>query len=89
MLYKEESETEGGYMSYVIGSLKLSLNDESSYYVAVSTNAKNWTRILTEENVSGWRISIFRKQPVMYIKVVGTKAPSKCFKLYKLECPAI
>uniref|UniRef100_A0A7E4W5H5 MAM domain-containing protein n=1 Tax=Panagrellus redivivus TaxID=6233 RepID=A0A7E4W5H5_PANRE len=74
---------------YIIGSIRLLLNEECSYYVRVATNNKNWSPRLFEDNVSGWRLVTFPKQPVTYIKVVGTKAPSNVFRLRQLECPAV
>uniref|UniRef100_A0A7E4WBT9 Fibronectin type-III domain-containing protein n=1 Tax=Panagrellus redivivus TaxID=6233 RepID=A0A7E4WBT9_PANRE len=74
---------------YVVGSVKLLLNYTSNYFIAISTDGQRFRHIKTERNVSGWRIVTFPKQPVMFIKIVGTKATSEMFRLHKLECPAV
>uniref|UniRef100_A0A7E4VAB7 BTB domain-containing protein n=1 Tax=Panagrellus redivivus TaxID=6233 RepID=A0A7E4VAB7_PANRE len=74
---------------YIIGSMKLQIRHLNSYFVLVSTNLKDWTRVFTEENVEGWRTVTFEKQPVLMIKIVGTKALSPYFRIFGFECPAL
>uniref|UniRef100_A0A7E4VUL0 BTB domain-containing protein n=2 Tax=Panagrellus redivivus TaxID=6233 RepID=A0A7E4VUL0_PANRE len=77
------------WQPYIVDSMKLLLNKDISYYIEISTNGIDWTRVFAEENVSGWRIATFDKQPVSMIKVVGIQSSSEYLKLYKLECPAV
>uniref|UniRef100_A0A7E4ZQJ9 BTB domain-containing protein n=1 Tax=Panagrellus redivivus TaxID=6233 RepID=A0A7E4ZQJ9_PANRE len=73
---------------YIIGTIKLLLDKESSFYIEIITKKNNWTRIFSEKNVSGWRTATFEKQPLCCIKIVGTRSPSKYFHLHGLECYA-
>uniref|UniRef100_A0A7E4WAZ6 F5/8 type C domain-containing protein n=1 Tax=Panagrellus redivivus TaxID=6233 RepID=A0A7E4WAZ6_PANRE len=73
---------------YIIGSLKLQLNEKCSYSIKISTDKNTWERVFAEKNVSGWRIATFEKRPVMFINIKGVKKPFVDFKLSKLECPA-
>uniref|UniRef100_A0A7E4VLK6 BTB domain-containing protein n=1 Tax=Panagrellus redivivus TaxID=6233 RepID=A0A7E4VLK6_PANRE len=78
---------------YMIGSLKLLLNERTSYYIILksynSDMSANATRVFSEENVSGWRTVTFEKQPVSTISIVGTKSPFGYLRLYGFQCPAI
>uniref|UniRef100_A0A7E4WAR2 CUB domain-containing protein n=1 Tax=Panagrellus redivivus TaxID=6233 RepID=A0A7E4WAR2_PANRE len=51
---------------YMIGSMKLLLKDASTYSIAIKTN-KEWKRVFAEEDVSGWRVATFSKQPAVYL----------------------
>ena len=45
-----------------------------SYYVDVSNNQQNWTRVVnkTTEACRSWQTIVFEKQPVAFIRIVGT-----------------
>jgi len=45
-----------------------------SYFVDVSNNQQNWTRIVnkTSEACRSWQTIVFDKQPVTFIRIVGT-----------------
>uniref|UniRef100_A0A7E4WC59 BTB domain-containing protein n=1 Tax=Panagrellus redivivus TaxID=6233 RepID=A0A7E4WC59_PANRE len=56
---------------YIIGSLKLLLKEESSYYIKIAATGvdsftfvkKDWKLVFMETNASGWRTVTFKKQP--------------------------
>uniref|UniRef100_A0A7E4ZT48 BTB domain-containing protein n=1 Tax=Panagrellus redivivus TaxID=6233 RepID=A0A7E4ZT48_PANRE len=72
---------------YVIDSVKLLLREQCNYHIEVAPSFGLWKRVVAEMNVSGWSSISFKRQPVMYIRIVGTKAPSEYFYVDKLECP--
>jgi len=45
-----------------------------SYHVDVSNNQQNWTRVVnkTTEACRSWQTIEFEKQPVTFIRIVGT-----------------
>jgi len=45
-----------------------------SYYVDVSNNQQNWTRVVnkTTEACRSWQTIFFDRQPVTFIRIVGT-----------------
>jgi BTB/POZ domain-containing protein 9 len=78
---------------YMIDSIGLLLWDcddrQYSYYIEVSTDQTNWTRVVEENEVSSWRRLTFELQPVTFIKVVGThNSANEVFHLVHLEAPA-
>uniref|UniRef100_A0A7E4VMI8 F5/8 type C domain-containing protein n=1 Tax=Panagrellus redivivus TaxID=6233 RepID=A0A7E4VMI8_PANRE len=70
---------------FYLTRIKLLLKKMSSYYIEISTNKENWTRVFEEEQVTGNRMAIFEKQPVSFIKIVGTHKVLNFFCLYKIE----
>uniref|UniRef100_A0A7E4VND2 BTB domain-containing protein n=1 Tax=Panagrellus redivivus TaxID=6233 RepID=A0A7E4VND2_PANRE len=54
----------------IIDSVKLLFNYPNSYHIDVSTTAGNWIRVFTEDEITGWRIATFEKQPVSFIKIL-------------------
>uniref|UniRef100_A0A7E4WBE1 BTB domain-containing protein n=1 Tax=Panagrellus redivivus TaxID=6233 RepID=A0A7E4WBE1_PANRE len=73
---------------YLIENMKLLLNEIQTYYIDISSDQKCWKRVFAQKEVSGWRTATFPKQPVVFIKITGTRIPLRGFRLCKLECPA-
>lgn len=63
---------------YAIGSLRLLLWDcderSYSYYIEVSTNQQQWTKVVDRTRVPcrSWQTLKFDKQPASFIRIVGT-----------------
>uniref|UniRef100_A0A7E4VS35 BTB domain-containing protein n=1 Tax=Panagrellus redivivus TaxID=6233 RepID=A0A7E4VS35_PANRE len=75
------------HQPYIIGSMKLLLGSKKSYYIETATKDENWTLVFAEENVSSMRTATFKKQPVIYIKIVGYSESSEYFYLHnELKC---
>lgn len=80
---------------YVIGSMRLLLWDCDgrcySYYVDVSNNQQNWSRVVNKmtEACRSWQTIVFDKQPVTFIRIVGThNTANEVFHCVHFECPA-
>ncbi|KAE9548774.1 hypothetical protein FO519_008012 [Halicephalobus sp. NKZ332] len=79
---------------YMIDSIGLLLWDCDervySYYVEVSCDQQNWTKVVSENEVSSWRKVVFERQPVVFIKIVGTyNSANEVFHCVHFECPAV
>nr|XP_033340113.1 BTB/POZ domain-containing protein 9 isoform X1 [Megalopta genalis] len=81
---------------YVIDSMKLLLwdcdNRSYSYYIEVSGNCCNWTRVAdkTRETCRSWQTIHFEPpRPVVFIRIVGTfNSANEVFHCVHFECPA-
>nr|XP_019967302.1 PREDICTED: BTB/POZ domain-containing protein 9-like [Paralichthys olivaceus] len=80
---------------FSIGSLRLLLWDcderSYSYYVEVSTNQQQWTKVLDRTRVAcrSWQTLTFDKQPASFIRIVGThNTANEVFHCVHFECPA-
>ncbi|XP_029902597.1 BTB/POZ domain-containing protein 9-like isoform X2 [Myripristis murdjan] len=80
---------------YMLASLRLLLwdcDDRSySYYVEVSTNQQQWTRIVDRTKVAcrSWQTLLFDPQPASFIRIVGThNTANEVFHCVHFECPA-
>ncbi|XP_002732994.1 BTB/POZ domain-containing protein 9-like [Saccoglossus kowalevskii] len=80
---------------FVISSCRLLLwdcDDRSySYYIEISTDQHNWTRIAdkTREPCKSWQTVFFEKKTVTFIKIVGThNTANEVFHCVHFECPA-
>ncbi|XP_028653207.1 BTB/POZ domain-containing protein 9 [Erpetoichthys calabaricus] len=80
---------------YMIGSMRLLLwdcDDRSySYYIEVSTNQQQWTKVVdrTKVNCRSWQTLTFERQPSSFIRIVGTlNTANEVFHCVHFECPA-
>ncbi|XP_060947402.1 BTB/POZ domain-containing protein 9 [Limanda limanda] len=80
---------------FSIGSLRLLLWDcderSYSYYIEVSTNQQQWTKVLDRTRVAcrSWQTLMFDKQPASFIRIVGThNTANEVFHCVHFECPA-
>ncbi|CDQ74160.1 unnamed protein product [Oncorhynchus mykiss] len=80
---------------YSIGSLRLLLWDcderSYSYYIEVSTNQQEWTKVVDRTKVPcrSWQTLKFDKQPASFIRIVGThNSANEVFHCVHFECPA-
>ncbi|XP_057679210.1 BTB/POZ domain-containing protein 9 [Corythoichthys intestinalis] len=80
---------------YCVGSLRLLLWDcderSYSYYVEVSTNQQQWTKVADRTRVTcrSWQTLKFDKQPASFIRIVGThNTANEVFHCVHFECPA-
>ncbi|XP_077365885.1 BTB/POZ domain-containing protein 9 [Festucalex cinctus] len=80
---------------YCIGSLRLLLWDcderSYSYYIEVSTNQQQWTKVVDRTRVTcrSWQSLKFDKQPASFIRIVGThNTANEVFHCVHFECPA-
>ncbi|KAI1897337.1 hypothetical protein AGOR_G00082280 [Albula goreensis] len=80
---------------YMVGSLRLLLWDcderSYSYYVELSTNQQQWTRVVDRTKVAcrSWQTLRFEKQPASFIRIVGThNTANEVFHCVHFECPA-
>ncbi|KAM9420864.1 BTB/POZ domain-containing protein 9-like isoform 1-T2 [Salvelinus alpinus] len=79
---------------YTIGSLRLLLWDcderSYSYYIEVSTNQQQWTKVVDRTKVPcrSWQTLKFDKQPASFIRIVGTNnTANEVFHCVHFECP--
>ncbi|KAG7460581.1 hypothetical protein MATL_G00200270 [Megalops atlanticus] len=80
---------------YMVDSLRLLLwdcDDRSySYYVELSTNQQQWTRVVDRTKVAcrSWQTLRFEKQPASFVRIVGThNTANEVFHCVHFECPA-
>ncbi|XP_052391482.1 BTB/POZ domain-containing protein 9 isoform X1 [Carassius gibelio] len=80
---------------YIISSLRLLLWDcderSYSYYIEVSTNQQQWTRVLDRTKVScrSWQVLSFNKHAAAFVRIVGThNTANEVFHCVHFECPA-
>ncbi|KAG7267082.1 hypothetical protein CRUP_024448, partial [Coryphaenoides rupestris] len=80
---------------YSISSLRLLLWDcderSYSYYIEVSTNQQQWTKVVDRTKVAcrSWQTLKFDKQPASFIRIVGThNTANEVFHCVHFECPA-
>jgi len=80
---------------YMIDSMRLLLWDCDeryySYYIEVSCDQVNWRRIVdkTQEECRAWQILRFERQPMVFIRIVGThNSANEVFHCVHFECPA-
>ncbi|XP_070579023.1 BTB/POZ domain-containing protein 9-like [Ptychodera flava] len=80
---------------FIISSMRLLLwdcDDRSySYYVEVSCDQHNWTRVAdkTKEQCKSWQTIFFDKRPMTFVKIVGThNTANEVFHCVHFECPA-
>lgn len=80
---------------YLIGSARLLLWDIDartySYYVEVSVDGTNWTRVhdRSREPCRSWQIMTFPPRPLVFVKIVGThNTANEVFHCVHFECPA-
>ncbi|KAG5846831.1 BTB/POZ domain-containing protein 9-like [Anguilla rostrata] len=80
---------------YMVGSLRLLLWDcderSYSYYIEVSTNQQQWTKVVDRTKVAcrSWQTLRFEKQPASFIRIVGThNTANEVFHCVHFECPA-
>uniref|UniRef100_A0A7E4V492 BTB domain-containing protein n=1 Tax=Panagrellus redivivus TaxID=6233 RepID=A0A7E4V492_PANRE len=78
---------------YLLDQMKLLLWDKDqrqySYHIEVSTDKKQWTRIVEENLVSSWREVNFNRQPVVFVKIVGTHNTANTdFHVVHIACQA-
>uniref|UniRef100_A0AC34R9G0 BTB domain-containing protein n=2 Tax=Panagrolaimus sp. JU765 TaxID=591449 RepID=A0AC34R9G0_9BILA len=79
------------YLIDSIGLLLWDCDDRTySYFIEVSVDQTNWTKVVSEEKVSSWRKVFFDLQPVVFIKIVGTyNSANEVFHCVHFECPAV
>ncbi|KHN80456.1 BTB/POZ domain-containing protein 9 [Toxocara canis] len=80
---------------YLVDSIRLLLWDcddrHYSYYIEVSCDQSSWTRVAdrTQEQCKAWQILRFERQPVVFIRIVGThNSANEVFHCVHFECPA-
>ncbi|XP_067097277.1 BTB/POZ domain-containing protein 9-like [Osmerus mordax] len=80
---------------YTVGSLRLLLWDcderSYSYYIEVSTNQQQWTKVVDRTKVAcrSWQTLKFDQQPASFIRIVGThNTANEVFHCVHFECPA-
>ncbi|XP_065343465.1 BTB/POZ domain-containing protein 9 [Cloeon dipterum] len=80
---------------YMLDSMRLLLWDcdlrAYSYYVEISVNNTDWVMVAdkTSEQCRSWQILRFKKQPVVFIKIVGVhNTANEVFHVVHFECPA-
>ncbi|XP_063040344.1 BTB/POZ domain-containing protein 9 isoform X2 [Engraulis encrasicolus] len=80
---------------YMISSMRLLLwdcDDRSySYYVEVSTNQQQWTRVVDRTKVAcrSWQTLYFDGQAASFVRIVGThNTANEVFHCVHFECPA-
>ncbi|XP_043962819.1 BTB/POZ domain-containing protein 9 [Gambusia affinis] len=80
---------------YSIGSLRLLLWDcderSYSYYIEVSTNQQQWTKVVdcTRVACQSWQTLKFENQPASFVRIVGThNTANEVFHCVHFECPA-
>ncbi|CAJ1077880.1 BTB/POZ domain-containing protein 9 [Xyrichtys novacula] len=80
---------------YSISSLRLLLWDcderSYSYYIEVSSNQQQWTKVVDRTRVAcrSWQTLKFDKQPASFIRIVGThNTANEVFHCVHFECPA-
>lgn len=80
---------------FSIGSMRLLLWDcderSYSYYIEVSTNQQQWTKVVDRTRVAcrSWQTLKFDKQPASFIRIVGThNTANEVFHCVHFECPA-
>ena len=62
-----------------------------SYYIEVSTDEQHWNMIVDKRNehCQSWQTLTFPKQPVVFIRIVGTyNSANEVFHCVCLECPS-
>ncbi|KAM9798517.1 BTB/POZ domain-containing protein 9 [Neosynchiropus ocellatus] len=80
---------------FSVSSLRLLLWDcderSYSYYVEVSTNQQQWTKVVDRTRVAcrSWQTLRFDKQPASFVRIVGThNTANEVFHCVHFECPA-
>ncbi|KAK3093519.1 hypothetical protein FSP39_016697 [Pinctada imbricata] len=80
------------YMAETMRLLLWDCDDRSySYYVEVSTDQKSWKMVADRRNegCKSWQFIKFDKQPVSFVKIVGThNTANEVFHCVHFECPA-
>uniref|UniRef100_A0A7E4UTL7 F5/8 type C domain-containing protein n=1 Tax=Panagrellus redivivus TaxID=6233 RepID=A0A7E4UTL7_PANRE len=78
---------------YLLDQMKLLLWDKGkrqySYHVEISTDKKQWTRIIEKNLVSSWREVKFNHQPVVFVKIGGPHNTANTdFHVVHIACQA-
>jgi len=62
-----------------------------SYYVDVSNNQQNWSRVInkTTEACRSWQTIVFDRQPITFIRIVGTHNTANEVQLVIAQCTDI
>lgn len=79
---------------YFVSCMRLLLWDRDnrtySYYVEVSNDQQNWTKIAdrTQDRCRSWQYIFFDARPVTFVKIVGThNSANEVFHCVHFECP--
>jgi len=77
---------------YALDSMRFRLKRQYTYFVAVSTDNKNWERVWDQKTWCdvGWQNITFSRRPVVFIKIKGVKEHTthRWFYCFEFSCPS-